>query len=80
MKLLSAIAAVEEYWRCGTVNMSNSTPNVSVAGEWIHTQVRLGVIVTGNSNSNSKDYRKQCNSNIIDILEKKNNSNSNSSM
>ena len=36
---------------------------------------RLGVIVIGNS----KDYRKQCNSNsnIIYILGKKNNSNSN---
>ena len=40
---------------------------------------RLGVIVICNSNSNSKDYRQQCNSNsnIIEILDKKNNSNSN---
>ena len=39
----------------------------------------LREIVICNSNSNSKDYRKQCNSNsnIIDILGKKNNSNSN---
>ena len=39
----------------------------------VYCIIRLGVIVIGNSNSNSKDYRKQCNSNsnIIEIFGEK---------